>query len=235
MLPFPSAMMMGAASAGVGPTPAYFAVSSLVTGSSSLNVTYPSSLQANDIAIIHAIVADSTNANSINVPTGFTQIDQRPIFSAADTTSSAGIFWKRLTGSESGTVTVSYTGALAGTDTCAAIMTIWRGCVTSGDPFEGAGYNIAGAVTSSMTGPAVTTTGSNRRIVHFGTTYSQSTCTAASGYSEKYDGLVIAGTAEGSVNCYEIERVSAGTESAAVHTLSTARRNQCFALALIPT
>ena len=67
--------------------------------------------------------------------------------------------------SESGTVTVTRTGSIAGTDTLAALITVARGCIGTGTPYEGLANDTQ--QNANMTGPAVTTTGSNRTICHF--------------------------------------------------------------------
>lgn len=217
-----------------GATPTYSATGGPIDQSSSpLSLPYPVGLAANDIAIIHAIIVDALDANTLNVPSGFTQIDQRPLFSAADTTSSTALFWKRLNGSESGTVSVSAVNGVSSNDTLAAAMSIWRGCLVSGDPYEAVTANRGNS--TSLDGSAVTTTGPNRRVVHFGSTYSTATSTPAGGYTEEYDYSAFAGTGEAELILVDKERVSAGTESAATHTLSVSRRWVTVAFALIPT
>ncbi|MDP9424034.1 MAG: hypothetical protein M3Q19_14600 [Pseudomonadota bacterium] len=197
-----------------------------------MSVAYPVGIQAGDIAIIHALVVDSLNDNSLNVPNGFTQIEQVPLFSEANTSSAAGIFWRRLNGSESGSVSVTTAVSTEATDTLAAGMSVWRGCVAAGNPFEA--LATARANNTSMTGSAVTTSGANRRVLHFCATYSGASATPASGWTEEYDYYAPFGTGEGGLMLFSKERAAAGTESAAVHTLSQSRRWVTFALALIP-
>jgi hypothetical protein len=215
-----------------GPTPPLQALVGPVDNGGAVNLAWPVGIQANDIAIIHALIVDSSNANALTVPSGFTLIDNVPLHSDVSTTSGTGIFWRRLDGSETGSVSITTVSGVQSTDTLAAGMSIWRGCKTTGDPYEGAA--MARSISPSLTGSAVTTLGFSRRVLNFGATYTTASATPASGWTEQYDYLAEAGTGEGSLSMFSKERVGAGTESAAVHALDASRRWVTFSLALIP-
>lgn len=215
-----------------GPTPAFEDDGGLSElGASNPLPAYPAGLQANDIAFIHAHIHDSVSNNSIQVPSGWTAVINHNL----DVPRAAhGVFWKRLNGSESGTVEVFPTGAATGgSDTFEAVMSVWRGCIATGTPYEDANSNLNFGTT--MTGASCTTTGPNRRIVNFCGGSAQSTATAASGWTEIYDYPASNGTPDGALHCYAIEKVSAGTLSGATHSLSASRARDIISLALIPT
>jgi hypothetical protein len=119
----------------------------------SVNVPYPSGIAANDILILLGLTKNNID---ILVPTDFTAD------AGNQQTSGASLlgewFWKRATGSESGTLTMSRasgTGApLAG------VMARFTGCVTSGTPYEAA--TKRDSVGTTFTPADTTTLGADR-------------------------------------------------------------------------
>lgn len=218
----------------VGDPPTFEAVGTLDTndsGPNPLDVPYPAGLQADDIAFLHCVINDSAAANSVDTPAGWTLVDQE-LLSGLNFGNHA-LFWKRLTGSESGTVTVNTAGSIGTDDSFGGIMSIWRGAVASGTPYEGLANNTGQS--TSMASAAVTTTGSNRTVVHFGATRGgASGATASAGYTEQYDQDHGTGTVDLGLMCFSIERASAGIQAAATHTIANSLRWQVMALALIP-
>jgi hypothetical protein len=220
--------------ASVGPIPTQEGIGTFTdnaTGSGDVNVPYPAiAILADDIALFQIILHDSTDANEINAPAGWTLISDADINGLA--VASHAVYYKRMSGGESGTVNITTTDGHEATDCFGGIISIWRGCKTTGAPHEGLGTNTASS--ANMQGAAVTTTGANRKILHFGANLQQSTATPASGYSEAYDVQTASGAGEGSVHLYAKDRASAGSEAAATHTLSASRQWQTIALALVP-
>lgn len=96
----------------------------------SLNVPYPSTVNADDILIM--VVWRTVTYQTFSTPSGWTSID-------SNSYPSRRVWWKRATGSESGTQTVSITNA---SDTTFGIMMRFSGCITSGTPYveENDGY-----------------------------------------------------------------------------------------------
>jgi hypothetical protein len=218
---------------GAGSPPTIEGDGGLATNNSSSNpaaVPYPAGLQADDIAFLHCIINDSVSANSISTPAGWTEVDQEILNGVG--TSSHAVYWKRLTGSESGTVSVGTSGSHGVDDSLGGIMTIWRGCVASGTPYEGLANNTAQS--TSITGAAVTTTGANRTILHFAATRGGNATTPAAGYTEEYEVTSSTGTVDLGLYLFSIERASAGNEASAIHAASFNLRWQTMALALIP-
>lgn len=129
--------------------PTYVAIGSLVgdTGAS-VAVPYYAGLAANDIAVIQVAQNDSA---AIATPSGWNSVG-----TALNVDKRLSFFWKRLAGSESGTVSVT-----VGDSSC-GVMIGARGCITSGTPFEG--FNSLGDV-GSVLGPSITVTGIERLAV----------------------------------------------------------------------
>lgn len=218
-----------------GTPPAFIEDAGLVgnAGTEAVNVPYPASVPANSIAILQAIMYDTLNPNTLNIPSGFSEIDLGGVFSSGDANSHMGLYWKRCTGSEGGTtVNITSTAGHASTDTLAGIISIWSDCITSGTPYEGVASGNAN--NTSMVGSAVTTLGNNRRVCHFGATWDSTTGSPSAGYTENYDAQTGSGTFDGAVFCYSKSVPSAGSVSSATHTLAASRRWRTVALALIP-
>ena len=104
--------------------------SSQLAGSNSATaaVPVPSAAASGDIAVV-GIYKENTAA--ITPPAGFTQ-------KAALTTSGTArgtlyVFWKRLTGADSGTYSFTWTGSTFR----AAAAGLWSGRIATGDPFDG--------------------------------------------------------------------------------------------------
>jgi hypothetical protein len=203
------------------------------SGSGPVNVSWVP-VAALDIAFIEVVLVDSTATNSVNTPVGFLPVDQQPLYSAADTATKVAVFWRRCDGSELGTVNITCAGGHAGTDTVTAVMSVVRGAVPGGTPFEG--LNTAIATSSGMVGEAVTVTGANRLIMHFCGEFTTTSATPAAGYTEQYDYQDGSGTGECGIQLYTKQRTAgAGTEASAMHSLSGTKHWRSISLAVIPT
>lgn len=193
-------------------------------------ISIPSGADVDDIALLEIILADNVDSNTINTPSGWTQIEQQQITSGQN---AHALFYKRLTLSDiDGSVTPTTSASLDSVDTFAGMISLWRHAYAGGTPYEGKANNSGTG--TAMGGAAVTTTGSNRKIVHFGSCIGQQFCSPAAGYTEEYDVQTSSGTPDGSLKLYSKDLASAGTESAANHTLAGSRSWQTIALALIP-
>jgi len=95
--------------------------------SNSTNAYYPGTVNENDILIIQMM---SANGNDDHVtPSGFTKITSI----AQSTNATYSWYWKRATGSETGSV-ICIRGSSDGI--FAVVMSRWSGAVTTGTPFE---------------------------------------------------------------------------------------------------
>lgn len=202
-----------------------------LTSGTQIDVPYPVGVQANDIAFLHSHIADASHSQTINTPSGWNVAANRNF---ENLRTAQAVFWKRLSGSESGTVAVTSTGSLAaGNDTFEGVISVWRGAIASGTPYEDLGD--AEATSANLTGASCTTTGPNRRVVYFGAHSATATATAAGGWTEAYDYQATNGIPNGALHCLSIEQASAGTVPATAHALSASKYWNVVSLALIPS
>jgi hypothetical protein len=120
----------------------------------SIDVPYPVGTSANDLLLLLVVTRDTSD---VATPAGFTEGGAR--------TQNAGLraewFWRRATGSESGTLSVTKT---SGSALLLGRMYRFTGVAASGVPFEGAAQDGKGA-NATITPVDITTTGPNRRVV----------------------------------------------------------------------
>jgi hypothetical protein len=200
------------------------------TSNNPVNVPYPAGLFTNDIAFLQAAILDSLGANSVNTPAGWTKVGNYSL--NGEVTHDHALFWKRLDGSESGTVTITAATAHEATDCLMGVMSIHRGAIAAGTPYEALGDNTGQS--TSMAGDSVTTLGANRLILNFCVSDDDTLSAPAGGWTEKYDHLSISGSSDGALKLYSKVRAAAGAEAGATHTLATSERWQVISLALIP-
>jgi hypothetical protein len=217
---------------GDGATPAFQAHGAPDDGSdATVVVPYPAGILENDIVLLHVVHRPPLGTAAISTPAGFTSISNTTMNGIAN--SRHAICWKRCTGSESGTVAVSVSGGSSGSNSIIGIMSLWRGCKTSGNPYEG--LATSNGSDGTMESPAVITTGANRRILHFLGHGGAETETPAVGYTEEYSETTLLGTVDASIHLVTKERASAGTELSATHAGSGSPNWNIAAFALLPT
>jgi hypothetical protein len=194
------------------------------------NVVYPTGLKANDIAIIHAVSIDNlADSHTINTPTDFTSIGQGNLRSFAYR--KHALFYKRLTGSESGNVAMSRTGTLSVNDDFTAVMAIFRGCIASGTPYEALASNTGNGTTLDCAG--LTTLGADRLVLHFcGDTGDNAT--AAAGWLKVYDLNSTSGVNDAGLKTFSKEQAAAAAVAAASHSIDASADWHTFSLALKP-
>lgn len=193
---------------------------------SSVAVPYPSGVAANDLLILHVMTRDNVE---IATPAGFVEGGAR--------NQGAGLrsewFWKRATGSESGSVTVT---KASGTTLFFGRMVRFTGVVTSGAPFEGA--VDTGGSTKVLTPADVTTSGPDRRVVVLTAeeddlvldSYTGGTATLPEDVAEARTGL----GADGALGVNSLTRASAETFDPGSQTIAFNRNHVLFTFALIP-
>jgi hypothetical protein len=126
-----------------------------VTGSSSVNVSWPVHA-TNDIGIL---VVESCSL-SLSAPSGWTLV--AGALSTVGSVSSTYVFWRRAASSaESSTAT----GFPSGADHMAARIHTFRGCVTTGTPILTSATATRGSATTTWSAPSITTTTANEFVV----------------------------------------------------------------------
>jgi hypothetical protein len=142
--------------------PTFFdaAVGSDSTGADNLAPAYPAAVAANDIAIVHYGCRGTPSATM--APPGdwsVVEADHNP----GTLTLHHGFAWKRLAGTESSS-TITITGGPGGGVGTYGRIYVFRGCVTSGTPYE-AEVARGGSVSTTYSSQAITTLGTDRLAV----------------------------------------------------------------------
>lgn len=207
------------------PFPTIVASGAVALGTSSLSVPYYAGLAANDIAIILVYAYGNVTFGSAS---GFTAESQVNTTQSGTPATRCRIYWKRLVGSESGTVSISTTSA----DASSGRMIGARDCILTGTPYEGYASNN-GNTGTTMTSPSTVTSGPDRLLLRFWGTESVDTSTPPATWTEEYESAN--GTAGFTViACDSKQRATAGTESASTRTQTDNSSYVSFGLALMP-
>jgi hypothetical protein len=155
--------------------PAYESKGTFSSASSSttIDVSYPSTVNANDILFIKILIFGTQTATT---PTNWNLLHGESLSPRSSYT-----FWKRATGSESGseTVTISSSGNITGN------MTRYSGCITTGTPYEDlTAQNRQSGSTATI--PEMDTTGVERLAIGLLIIESDETVGSPTDYTEEY-------------------------------------------------
>lgn len=217
-----------------GPTmPELTAVGTASTGTnvSSFTPSFPA-VQANDILLLYVYFYGGTV--TITTPAGWTAIDSTN-YANLPNSPTAGLFWKRATGSESGTETVNLSGSIGASSPGVAFISGWRGCVTSGSPYERNAFFGTIGTTTACQGKGLTTAGANRRVVSFfGHPAVATTGTNSNGWTEDYEANTTSGNDASWAMC-SLAQAVAGKVSPCKRTLGSAASHVAHTIALVPT
>lgn len=201
----------------------------ITVGADNFTVNYPVTLSANDILLLHLSLTDDLgNADVSSITGGWTLAG-----SAYANDTFGKLYWKRATGSETGSETVTLTEIISGSAPASGVMSSWSGCISSGTPFEELTFANQGSGTN-ITGSAISTSGPNRRVVSFFSHPKiQTTGTNTNGWTEEYDLNSGAGDTT-TMECCSKDAPSAGSVSACTRALAAAGVTNAITLALIP-
>jgi hypothetical protein len=242
MFPFPCPLLAVSNVAAAGSGPAFRSAGAINgTGTaSSYTVDYPAGIQANDILFLHVSSRDDSGSADVSSlsDAGFALVQSSNTGGTVDTFTR--LYWKRASGTESGTVTITLTENVTNAIS-AAIMSAWSGAVASGTPYEANTANQQLTATTSVVGSTITTLGAHRRVISFfghANTASSSYGTTGSGSNTNgWDGPhydTKTGLGDGhTFACSSIAAPTAGSVSACTRTISQALSNVCHTLALI--
>ena len=221
---------------GAATVPPAFQTTGGTAGSSGINntdVAYPTGIQTGDILLLFVQLEDASGNASITGVTGsWNTVDAIAYDVSSDMT--GALYWKRATGTETGTENVALSESVD-TDCLRANITRFSGCIDNATPFEGAAHNASG-LTGSLSGSDVTTTGPNRLVVTFFGCQNRNTAgteTNTNGWTEAWATSTVSGN-DASESCNYITATSAGLVSACTRTRSASCVYISFTLALIP-
>jgi hypothetical protein len=220
------------AAAYAGPTFISATSMQVATLVSSILIPVPAGRITDDISIAHAMHFDT---NTAVLPTmsasGWASIGSAVAIDLGTTVVTQQLFWQRYSGQSQVSVVASESCSTNGLMLC--MHSVFRGCPTSGDPFEA---NASNSNTSTdMTGVGVTTAGPNRLVLNFVSAYQDTTATTpGSGWTEGYDTSTTTGNDGLAAMSYRAA-ASAGLVAAEVRSaLGASRSWLAHSLALIP-
>lgn len=146
-------------------------------------VPVPTGAASGDIAVVGIYIEDTV---TITPPSGFTL--KSDLRTSATTRGGLVVYWKRLTGADSGT----YSFTWSGTPWRGAVCGLWSGRVASGDPFDGTVGTAESTTTVSTLNVSTSPTGANGDAVGIWTNFNGGTSwTAPTNYTERVDTNVI--------------------------------------------
>lgn len=185
-------------------------------------IAVPAGVEAGTIVTV-SMFLDST-ASVTGIPTGFAECEGSPLSIVAGSGSHSLVtFWKRATGSDSGT----YDFTLSGSTFVHGYSERFGGCVASGNPWD-LGADTAQELASTTDTPPVdiTTLGPDRLVVWRATDWSVSTWTPPSGFDERVD------TGFGLLTSATKTQAAAGATGNVVGTATAADKHNVWMAAL---
>ncbi len=170
------------------------------------------------------------DSSDVNTPAGFTD-------GAARTQNSslrAEWFWKRATGTESGTLNVTKT---AGTALLYARMYRYTGVIASGTPYEASAQDGKGAL-ATITPVDISTTGPNRRVIVLvaeAKSFALGDFSGGTASVPEETAEAIASASAGALGINGLNRPSAALFDFGTYTLTGSAAHIEFSFALLPS
>lgn len=127
--------------------PNYQSQGAVQTGTAALTVPWGSHV-ANDVALLFVEADGAETVTTPSSPAGWGAVD-----SSVATATGLWVYWKRATGSSEGDVTVPDPG-----DHATAQILVYRGCITSGNPWDVIAKNINNTSSANVSIPGTSTT-----------------------------------------------------------------------------
>lgn len=212
--------------------PAFIAAGALAVGNSA-NPTcaYPATVNADDIALLLCMNDGGFNVNTW--PTGFTKITGKN--QGGTNAQNLEVAFKRCNGSED---SASITPAWGNGSTRYAQLFTFSGCISSGDPFDGAVSSGDGNTVSNAAHPALTTSGVDELGVHLysgykGTGTGNCTSTPDATWTERADNTLNGTSVNTMFVCETKDLTSAGTTPAVNSSMAFNRGYVSLTLALM--
>jgi hypothetical protein len=217
------------------PMPSVYAVGGAVgsTGAA-LAMPIPAGTVANDVIVMLHEMDPALNAAALGAVTGYAEVNLSPSSQTTGLPTRLTVRWHRATGAESGTVATP-----AVTNHQVGVLIGFRGCVTTGNPWNQTAASVA-ASSTAVSIDGLTTTAPDCLILAAVTTGEDLASTARiSGWAngslanvlERVDNWSASGTG-GGIGASTGEKATAGAVSATTATLVTANTQARFAMAL---
>jgi len=148
------------------------------------NVPVPSGVASGSVILV-AMFLDGT-VSVTAAPSGFTQAENSPIVHVAPGAHRFALYWKRATGSDTGT----YDFTLSGSTYREVQAHRYESVVSSGTPFDSpTDWADPGDVNDTVSPPVdITTAGADRLLIHAATNWAGGTWTAPTGFTKRMQG-----------------------------------------------
>jgi hypothetical protein len=153
---------------------------------SSLDVPYPDTVANNDLALIQVAVAATSGGLTINAPSGWTEVSHQNGI-GSQTNWRHAVFWKRLDGTETGSVAVPLSSNPA--TWVSAVMSTWQGALTSGTPIENVSATTPVSPYSQSGNPTMVpmlTGGPDRHVVNLFVSNFRTFTTIDQGFAQRW-------------------------------------------------
>lgn len=218
-MPMPTVYAVGAAVGSTGPA---------------LAMPIPAGTVADDVIVMLHEMDPALNAAALGAVTGYAEVNLSPSSQPAGLPTRLTVRWHRATGPESGTVATPVV-----TNHQSGVLIGFRGCVTSGNPWNQTAASVA-ASSASVSVDGLTTTAPDCMILAAVTTGEDLANTARiSGWAnasltnvlERVDNWVSSGTG-GGIGAATGEKATAGAVAATTATLVVANTQARFCMAL---
>lgn len=147
------------------------------TNGTSCVVPVPAGAAAGDIALLAVEMWETFDPTGVTPPAGFTQIVDLLIGNRAK----LKVWWKRLTGADTGNYTVTWSSAQWNLGHCMLVT----GALASGDPVEAT--NTATAASGTSIPSTTVTTATLAFLAHFVSNENSALATPATGFTEVQD------------------------------------------------
>jgi hypothetical protein len=136
------------------PAPVFQAAGPAVGGLSALSPAWPLNHLTNDIGILVVETGGEGSTLTISTPAGWATVPGSPVTDVATTAGSKlQVFWKRAASASEANAQVPDSG-----DHQTARIITFRGCVTTGNPWDVIGTDTKTTASTTVTWPSVTTT-----------------------------------------------------------------------------
>lgn len=180
-------------------------------------VPVPASVANNDVILVDLYLEV---LRTITPPAGFTLLNSAP---AATTKQWHYKYWKRATGTDTGTYSFTWTTATY----CVGSAMRVTGCITSGSPVDVFDAQINSTFSAVSPAVTVTTTGVDRLLVFSATNYAGGAWTPPTSFTERVDN-----TAEFTSDT--LPQAVAGSSGSVTATCASSDAQTAWLLALLP-
>jgi hypothetical protein len=215
--------------------PSVYAVGLAASGLGAVTPGIPTGTDANDVLILLMESDPVLDPAAIGAVTGYAEVLNSPSSQTGGLPTRLTVRWHRATGAESGTVSVPD----AGNHVVARIIG-FRGCVTSGDPWNQTAASLNNTTATAVSIDGLTTTAADCMILSAFTTGQDVALTtnvigwanaSLTNVAERVDDWSAAGTG-GGIGAATGEKATAGAVAATTATLTTGNFKAQFCMAL---